>query len=114
MASPGGGLLAAVTPEGDQAVVSTGSLHRVMYRPGVHMTFATAAAFSPDGRWLLSTSADASAVLSPVPGGSRGDAPAAAWLLALLALLVLLLAAAVQARDPELAARWLARLGRRP
>jgi prolactin regulatory element-binding protein len=88
--SPDGALLAAVTPDGDQVVVSAATLRVVRRRRGAHMTFATAVAFAPDSAAVLSTASDASAALTPLRRrrGAGGGA-------ALLALLLALLAAAL-------------------
>ncbi|KAL6770646.1 SEC12 [Auxenochlorella protothecoides x Auxenochlorella symbiontica] len=109
VASPSGRLLGAVTPDGDQVVVTAGGLRRVLHRRGAHMTFATAIAFSPDEKWVLSTSADASAVLTRVPSGSLGAH--LAYILALLAALLAVAAHFFLAGDTRalLAARGMVR-----
>jgi len=89
--SNSGRFLAAVTPEGDQCVISAQTLKPVKQRKGAHMTFATAVAFAPDDSAIVSTSADASATLTTlstagaVPGGG-------ATFIVMLALLFLVLA----------------------
>lgn len=65
-ASPSGALLGVVTPDGDQLVVDAGTLKLRQRRPKGHMTFATAVTFSPNERLVLSVSADASALLTPI------------------------------------------------
>ena len=96
-ASHSGRLLAAVTPEGDQCVVSTQSLRAVQYRKGAHMTFATAVAFAPDDSAILSTSADASATLTELRNvtGGRGAVLGRVGVVAAVAAVVLLLIAMV-------------------
>lgn len=86
--SPSGSLLAAVTPDGDQVVVSCRRLRRVLNNRGAHMTFATAITFSPDEACVLSISADASAVITRVPRPGAGNM---LYLLALLGVLLALL-----------------------
>lgn len=109
-ASPSGRLLAAVTPDGDQCVISGHTLRPVRFRKGAHMTFATAVAFAPDESAILSTSADASATLTTLgrAGGGGGGTlfVLLAVLLALVAVLLGLLRAYVQ-QQPELAAEQL-------
>jgi hypothetical protein len=68
------------------------------------MTFATAVAFAPDESHVLSTSADASAVLTAVgrPGPLAAGGGSLLWVLAILAaLLAMLLGAACLAVDSE-------------
>ena len=93
-ASHSGRLLAAVTPDGDQCVISAATLKRVKYRKGAHMTFATAVAFAPDDSAILSTSADASATLTMI-GTSVGVATGIGIVLTLLGVLLLLIAIVV-------------------
>lgn len=89
--SSSGRLLVAVTPEGDQCVISSLTLKPVKYRKGAHMTFATAVAFTTDESAIVSTSGDASATLTTIQGSSLGAAGGSV-LLVLLALLVAVLA----------------------
>lgn len=92
--SHNGRLLAAVTPEGDQCVVSTRTLDVVRYKKGAHMTFSTAVTFAPDDSAILSTSADASATLTRlggVGGSVMGSSGMAFGLLAVLLVLIALL-----------------------
>ena len=97
--SPSGALLAAVTPDGDQVVVASRSLRRVLNNRGAHMTFATAIAFSPDETRVLSTSADASAVLTRIP---RSGSMNVLYMLVLLGILLALLAQFIlHSRDPS-------------
>lgn len=93
-ASHSGRLLAAVTPDGDQCVISAATLKRVKYRKGAHMTFATAVAFAPNDSAILSTSADASATLTTL-GSSNGAATGLGLVLTLIGLLMLLIAIVV-------------------
>ena len=94
-ASHSGRLLAAVTPDGDQCVISAQTLRPVKYRRAAHMTFATAVAFAPDDSAILSTSADASATLTQLKRAGSGVSSGAWTLVALFALLVLMLAVLV-------------------
>jgi prolactin regulatory element-binding protein len=97
--SPSGRYLAAVTPDGDQCVISARTLRVVKYRKGAHLTFATAVAFSPDDRAVLSTGSDASATLTVLreSGGSFVDGAMGGagtpWVILLVAALVALVAA---------------------
>ena len=59
--SRSGRFSAAVTPDGDQCIISSSSLQKVKYRKGAHMTFATAVTFLPDDSGVVSTASDASA-----------------------------------------------------
>jgi prolactin regulatory element-binding protein len=94
--SRSGRLLAAVTPDGDQVVISTRTLHVVKYRKGAHMTFATAVAFSPDDTAILSTSADASATLTTLARASGSSLTAGLGvMLALIGILIVLIALVV-------------------
>jgi len=93
--SPSGRLLAAVTPDGDQIVVSASSLSVLKYRKGAHMTFATSIAFSPDERHILSTSADASATLTRAGPGSSSFIEGIGMMLSLLGILIVLIALVV-------------------
>jgi prolactin regulatory element-binding protein len=88
--SHNGNLLAAVTPEGDQCVVSTRTMRVVRYRKGAHMTFSTAVTFAPDDSAILSTSADASATLTRL-GGVGGSSGMAFGLIAVLLVLIAVL-----------------------
>lgn len=92
--SNSGRLLAAVTPDGDQCVISAQTLRPVKYRKGAHMTFATAVAFAPDDSAIVSTSADASATLTQLAQGS-GMPGGSSMLLVLLSVLVIMLAIVV-------------------
>jgi hypothetical protein len=113
-ASPSGRLLAAVTPDGDQCVISADTLRPVRYRRGAHMTFATAVAFAPDESAILSTSADASATLTPLGRAGGGGGGGGGALLALLAVLAVLVAALLSLlreyvrQEPEAALQQLA------
>jgi len=66
-----GRFMAAVTPDGDQCIVSTQNLKTARYIKGAHMTFATAVTFVSDDSAIVSVSADASATLSPIPKDGR-------------------------------------------
>ena len=95
--STNGALLAAVTPDGDQCVISAATLRPVKYRKGAHMTFATAVAFAPDDSAILSTSADASATLTMLlrsssggGGGGIGGGGGVGSVLVLLAVLLVI------------------------
>lgn len=98
-ASHDGTLLAGVTPEGDVCAISTQTLRLVKYRKAAHLTFSTAVTFSPDDTGILSTSGDASAVLTvlrkkKVAGGDGGigGGGLVRMLLFILAILVVVLA----------------------
>jgi prolactin regulatory element-binding protein len=98
-ASHDGTLLAGVTPEGDVCAISTQTLRPVKYRKAAHLTFSTAVAFSPDDTAILSTSGDASAVLTVLRkknmaggDGGIGGGGLVRMLLFILAILVLVLA----------------------
>eukprot|EP00887_Chlorella_sp_A99_P000209 scaffold13.g209.t1 len=93
--SRSGELLAAVTPDGDQCVLSSETLTPIKYVPAAHMTFATCVCFSPDETHVLSGSSDASAVLTRVARATGGGGGALTALLVLLALLAAALAMAV-------------------
>jgi len=68
-----GKFMAAVTPDGEQSLISTESLKCVKLVKRAHMTFATAVAFSPDDTAIISVSADASATLCMVPKVTNGS-----------------------------------------
>jgi prolactin regulatory element-binding protein len=95
--SRSGRFLAAVTPDGDQLVVSARTLKVVKYRKGAHMTFATAVTFSPDDSAILSTSADASATLTTLTGSGAGSSMIAGIgvMLTLIGILIVLIALVV-------------------
>jgi prolactin regulatory element-binding protein len=95
--SRSGRLLAAVTPDGDQLVVSASTLNVVKYRKGAHMTFATAVAFAPDESALLSTSADASATLTLLTrrSGSSSLTSGVGVMLTLIGILIVLISLVV-------------------
>lgn len=93
--SRSGRFLAAVTPDGDQVVVSASSMNVVKYRKGAHMTFATAVAFSADDSAILSTSADASATLTMLTRSGPGSASLTSgigMMLTLIGILIVLIA----------------------
>jgi len=96
--SRSGRLLAAVTPDGDQIVISASKSSVVKYRKGAHMTFATAIAFSPDESHILSTSADASATLTKLTGAGQGSSSLISGIgmtLTLIGILIVLIALVV-------------------
>lgn len=66
-----GSMLAAVTPDADQCVISTSNLRRICRVKGAHLTFATAVAFTPDDSAIVSVSADASATLTDISKSNR-------------------------------------------
>lgn len=105
--SRSGELMAAVTPDGDQVVIDSATLQTVKYAKGVHMTFATSVAFSPDEQYIISGSSDASAVLTriarpPGAGATLGMmCLLCALLVALAALLLGLLLHYAQAQPEE-------------
>ena len=84
-----GKLLAAVTPDGEQGLISTETLKCVKFVRRAHMTFATAVAFSPDDTAIISVSADASATLCMVPKATNSS------IAVLLAILFAILAVAI-------------------
>ena len=75
--------------EGDAAVFSSATLAPVSQTRAAHMVFATAVAFDPADRALLSVSADASAHLMPIAAPRRGISSVTLFLLVLALLLVL-------------------------
>lgn len=89
-----GTLMAAVTPDGDQCVISTSTLSRVKYCKGAHMTFATAVEFLPDDSGIVSTASDASASLLQIrKKRSTGHGQSyGAYVMIIIALVMLLLA----------------------
>ena len=92
--SHSGRLLAAVTPDGDQCVISASSLHVVKYRKNAHMTFSTSVSFAPDDSAILSTSADASATLTTLTTGPSLSGGSGV-MLTLLGVLIVLIALVV-------------------
>lgn len=95
--APSGQFVALVTPEGDQMVVAAASLKPCTYRPKAHMTFATAVAFAPSERGVVSVSADASAVVAPISPVMAGEANGKIFLV--VAALVFLLAFLIKNKD---------------
>lgn len=84
-----GNTLAAVTPDGEQCMISSETLRPIKFVKGAHMTFATAVVFTPDDRSIISVSADASATLSAVPPRQNSSS---IWLMvAIITTLLLLL-----------------------
>lgn len=84
-----GKFLAAVTPDGEQSLISTETLKCVKFVKRAHMTFATAVAFTPDDSAIISVSADASATLCMVPRVTNSS------MAVLLAILFAILAVAI-------------------
>lgn len=97
--APSGRFAALVTPEGDQMVVALGgsNVTPCTFRPKAHMTFATAVAFSPTERGVVSVSADASAVLAPISPVMAGEANGKA--LFVIASLIFLVAFLIKNKD---------------
>lgn len=99
-ASSDGQLLGAVTPDGDICVISTRTLKSVKYKRGAHMTFATAVAFAPNSKAVLSTASDASAVLVPHLNGGGAETRKGVLLLPLglvvIAVFILLVSVCIQ------------------
>lgn len=83
--------LGPVCHTGDASVFSSATLAQVSQTRAAHMVFATAVAFDPADRALLSVSADASAHLTPISAPRRGVSSVTL----LLIFLTLLLMAAV-------------------
>lgn len=70
--SHNGLILAAVTPDAEQCLISSSSLRRIRLVKGAHLTFATAVAFTPDDSAIISVSADASATLTVISQNEFG------------------------------------------
>lgn len=77
-------------PAGDVATFSSRDLQPLQRVKGAHMVFTTALAFSPDERTMLTVSADASALATPV--SVRSSATAGLPIALLLAVVVAIIA----------------------
>ncbi|BDA49251.1 probable prolactin regulatory element-binding protein [Coccomyxa sp. Obi] len=86
--SRSGAYLGSATSEGDTSVFSSATLAPVSQTRAAHMVFATAVAFDPAERALVSVSADASAHLTPIAAQRRGISSVTLFLLLLVLLLM--------------------------
>ena len=99
-----GTMLAAVTPDAEQVVVSTETLRLLKYVKGAHLTFATAVGFTEDDDAIVSVSADGSAVLTELGVDGSGTVLKlliAALLMAAIALMVHLYGREAVRQEPE-------------
>lgn len=72
--SPSGDVVAVGGAEGHVAILSAhGGMAPLRFVKGAHMVFVTGLAFSPDGSAVLSVSADAGALATPVPAAGAGE-----------------------------------------
>ena len=86
-------LVATGSTEGEVCLFDGERLAPLRRVPGAHMIFVTELAFSEDGRWAVSVSADAGARCHAVPEGPAGGGLLAGLPLFLLVVLLLLAAA---------------------
>ena len=86
-------LVATGSTEGEVCLFDGERLAPLRRVPGAHMIFVTELAFSEDGRWAVSVSADAGARCHAVPEGPAGGGLLAGLPLLLLVVLLLLAAA---------------------